>query len=170
MDAQSAAGATSGSAPASSTYDPTATTNGPSTSSDVGASFPSDPESPGTINPLRLHVVERPGRGRGVFASRHIPAGTLLEDAPVLVLTKEQWEEGRMDDTILGEYGFCWSGGGMALGLGIGESRLAGGSPGKRQMERRTRRGGVWRGGYMRMRVAGRSATCVGSLEDEKGG
>lgn len=111
-------------------------TPGPAQTSSVSSTLPdssilpassSDPESPGTINPLRLHVVERPGRGRGVFASRHIPAGTLLEDAPVLVLTKEQWEEGRMDDTILGEYGFCWSGGGMALGLGIGESLRGGG-------------------------------------------
>lgn len=100
---------------------------------DSSPSLPDDAGSPGTINPLRLHVVERPGRGRGVFASRHIPAGTLLEDAPVLVLTKEQWEDGRMDDTILGEYGFCWSGGGMALGLGIGESC----SDGRWEMRRR---------------------------------
>jgi hypothetical protein len=57
-----------------------------------------------------------------VFATAPIRAGTVLEDAPVLVLTKEQWERGRMDDTILGEYGFCWANGGMALGLGIGES------------------------------------------------
>lgn len=74
-----------------------------------------------TINPLGLKVIQKEGRGRGVFASKTIPANTVLEDAPVLVLTKEQWDSGRMDDTILGEYGFCWSNGGMALGLGIGE-------------------------------------------------
>lgn len=74
-----------------------------------------------TINPLGLKVLQREGRGRGVFASSAIPAGTVLEDAPVLVLTKAQWDGGRMDDTVLGEYGFCWSNGGMALGLGIGE-------------------------------------------------
>ncbi|GMK57869.1 hypothetical protein CspeluHIS016_0407030 [Cutaneotrichosporon spelunceum] len=78
-----------------------------------------DPVTTGTINPLALSVEERPGRGRGVFASAPIRAGTVLEVAPVLVLTKEQWEGGRMDDTVLGEYGFCWARGGMALGLGI---------------------------------------------------
>lgn len=74
-----------------------------------------------SINPARLHVLSRPGRGRGVFASQDLPAGELIEDAPVLLLTKEQWEDGKMDDTILGEYGFCWSNGGMAIALGMGE-------------------------------------------------
>lgn len=79
-------------------------------------------EGASTINPLRLPVVSVPGRGRGVFASDPIPANTLLEEAPVLLLSQKEWEDGKMNDTILGEYGFCWSGGGMALGLGIGES------------------------------------------------
>lgn len=74
-----------------------------------------------TINPQHLEVRQVPGRGRGVFATKDLGAGTKLEDAPVLVITKEQWDEGRMNDTILGEYGFCWANGGMALGLGIGE-------------------------------------------------
>jgi tRNA-specific adenosine deaminase 3 len=56
-----------------------------------------------------------------VFATRPIRAGTVLEEAPVLVLTQDEWENGRMNDSVLGEYGFCWSAGGMALGLGIGE-------------------------------------------------
>lgn len=56
-----------------------------------------------------------------MFANKDLRAGTKLEDAPVLVITKEQWEDGNMNDSILGEYGFCWSNGGMALGLGIGE-------------------------------------------------
>jgi len=83
-------------------------------------------EAEETINPLALSVRQIPGRGRGVFASRDIAAGVVLEDAPVLVLTAEQWEAGRMNDTILGEYGFCWSNGGMALGLGIGECTAEG--------------------------------------------
>lgn len=74
-----------------------------------------------TINPQHLEVRQVPGRGRGVFANKDLRAGTKLEDAPVLVITKEQWEDGNMNDSILGEYGFCWSNGGMALGLGIGE-------------------------------------------------
>ncbi|KAL1407716.1 tRNA-specific adenosine deaminase subunit tad3 [Vanrija albida] len=86
----------------------------------AGPSSPSRPPAAHeTINPLGLHVRQLPGRGRGVFASAAIPAGRVLEEAPVLLLTKEQWDGGRMDDTVLGEYGFCWSNGGMALGLGM---------------------------------------------------
>ena len=74
------------------------------------------------LNPLQLDMRTTPDRGRGLFATSTIPAGTLLEESPVLLLTKEQWDSGKMNDTILGEYGFCWSQGGMALGLGMGES------------------------------------------------
>lgn len=72
------------------------------------------------INPLGLDLKIVPGRGRGVFAREDIPSNTLLEESPVLPLTKEQWEGGKMNDTILGEYGFCWSNGGMAIALGLG--------------------------------------------------
>ncbi|KAK8865804.1 hypothetical protein IAR55_000951 [Kwoniella newhampshirensis] len=74
---------------------------------------------PEGINPLGLHLLSHPTRGRGVFAPHPIPAGTLLEEAPVLLLSKEEWESGGMNDTVLGSYGFCWSNGGMALGLGL---------------------------------------------------
>ena len=75
------------------------------------------------INRLGLYLRTVSGRGRGVFAHQTIKAGTLIEESPVLVLTKSEWESGRMNETILGEYGFCWSNGGMALGLGLGEYR-----------------------------------------------
>lgn len=74
------------------------------------------------MNPLGLYLSSKPGRGRGVFTGTSIPAGTLLEESPVLVLTRDQWEEGKLDQTILGEYGFCWVNGGMAIALGMGES------------------------------------------------
>ncbi|ORX34274.1 hypothetical protein BD324DRAFT_605115 [Kockovaella imperatae] len=70
------------------------------------------------INPLGLEIRIIPGRGRGVFAREDISANILLEESPVLPLTQSQWEEGRMNNTILGEYGFCWSNGGMAIALG----------------------------------------------------
>jgi hypothetical protein len=79
------------------------------------------------VNPLGLHLRSDPTdvtRGRGVFSDRRIPAGTLIEEAPVLLITKGQWEEGKMDDCILGEYGFCWTGGGQGIGLGLGELTL----------------------------------------------
>ncbi|TXT13082.1 hypothetical protein VHUM_01483 [Vanrija humicola] len=94
----------------------------PASSSSSAAAGPSTPTplpASETINPLALHVRQLPGRGRGVFAAAAIPAGSVLEEAPVLLLTKEQWDQGKMDDTVLGEYGFCWSNGGMALGLGM---------------------------------------------------
>ena len=73
-----------------------------------------------TINPYGLYLLKDPQRGRGVFAKTLIPAGTVIEESPVLVLTKSEWEDGKMNDSILGEYGFCWSNGGMAIGLGLG--------------------------------------------------
>ena len=73
------------------------------------------------INELGLEIREVEGRGKGVFARELIPAGTALEESPVLLLSREQWEEGKLNDTILGEYGFCWANGGMAIGLGLGE-------------------------------------------------
>jgi hypothetical protein len=72
------------------------------------------------INPLRLHLRSQPGRGNGVFTSTLISAGTLIEESPVLLISAEQWERGDMQKTIFGEYGFCWNGGGQAIGLGLG--------------------------------------------------
>ncbi|KAK4688841.1 phosphoribosyl 1,2-cyclic phosphate phosphodiesterase, partial [Tremellales sp. Uapishka_1] len=71
------------------------------------------------MNPLGLHLISHPSRGNGVFTATAIPANTLIEESPVLVLSKEEWDRGDMNDTILGSYGFCWRNGGMALGLGL---------------------------------------------------
>ena len=79
---------------------------------------------PQPINPLQLHLRSHPSRGRGVFTDSAIPAGTLIEESPVLLLSQREWDEGKMNGTILGEYGFCWSDGGMAIGLGLGKSVL----------------------------------------------
>jgi tRNA-specific adenosine deaminase 3 len=73
------------------------------------------------INPEATHLKSHPDRGNGVFATHALAAGTLIEESPVLPITKQEWEEGKMDDTILGSYGFCWRGGGMAIGLGSGK-------------------------------------------------
>lgn len=74
------------------------------------------------VNPMNLHLRDTPDRGRGVFASHPIPTGTLVEESPVLVLSKSEWENGKLDGTLLGSHGFCWSNGGMAIGLGLGTS------------------------------------------------
>ena len=86
---------------------------------DMKAMTAETPSRPEGINPLGLNIIEMPGRGRGVFAPGNLPAGTVLEHSPVLILTKDQWDQGKMNDTILGEYAFTWSNGGMALGLGL---------------------------------------------------
>jgi hypothetical protein len=81
------------------------------------------------VNPLGLHLRSDPydqTRGRGVYTDRFIHAGTLIEESPVLIITKGQWEAGSMDECVLGEYGFCWNGGGQGIGLGLGEFHAAG--------------------------------------------
>nr|XP_019014852.1 uncharacterized protein I206_00939 [Kwoniella pini CBS 10737]OCF53633.1 hypothetical protein I206_00939 [Kwoniella pini CBS 10737] len=74
---------------------------------------------PHPINPLKLHLVSHPLRGRGVFTPFTIPAGTIIEESPVLVISQKEWEEGNMNESILGSYGFCWKDGGMGIGLGL---------------------------------------------------
>lgn len=52
-------------------------------------------------------------------ASKFIPIGTVIEISPVLLFTKEEYEEhGR--HTILDQYTFKWRDGRMALALGLG--------------------------------------------------
>ena len=72
------------------------------------------------LNPLSLEIQTTPSAGRGVFATSDIPAQTIVEESPVLVLTKREWDEGKLDDGVLGGYGFNWTVGGMGVGLGIG--------------------------------------------------
>lgn len=74
------------------------------------------------INPLGTYLAKHPERGNGVFASREIRAGTVIEDSPVLIITRQQWADGKMDDCILGSYAFCWRQGGLGIGLGSGMS------------------------------------------------
>jgi len=72
-------------------------------------------------NPLQLEIRNTPKAGRGVFAPSDISAGTILEESPVLILARTEWDEGKLDDGVLGGYAFNWSNGGMAIGLGIGQ-------------------------------------------------
>ena len=74
------------------------------------------------LNPLSLEIQTTPSAGRGVFATSDIPAQTIVEESPVLVLTKREWDDGKLDDGVLGGYGFNWTAGGMGVGLGIGRS------------------------------------------------
>lgn len=61
---------------------------------------PTDPNS----RNLRVGIVET--HGRGMFATRRILKGELIERAPVIVLTEKQWPTAAK--TILSDYGFDW--------------------------------------------------------------
>jgi len=53
-----------------------------------------------------LYIMETAQRGRGVFTTESIPAGTTIEIAPVIVLN--QTERALVDTTILHDYIFEW--------------------------------------------------------------
>ena len=55
------------------------------------------------------------GKGRGVFATSFIPAGTVIERVPVLVLPVED-----VETTPLADYVFEWGRDTVALALGYG--------------------------------------------------
>ena len=59
-------------------------------------------------------VKESPGRGRGVFATKSIPKGTVVEVSPVIVLKGD--ERGWVFDHYVYEFGK----GREALALGVG--------------------------------------------------
>ena len=74
----------------------------------------------------RLEIRNDPLKGRGVFASAPIAAGTLIEAAPVIIVPAA--ECALLDQTILHDYYFHWDGdpdggpggegrGAVALGL-----------------------------------------------------
>ena len=80
--------------------------------------------APLPLNPLQLVVqTSPPPRDRGVYTtgSQVIPAGSLVEESPVLVFSKEEWED-RARHTLLQHYTFVWGKqGSMAIALGMGE-------------------------------------------------
>ena len=69
----------------------------------------------------RLEIRSDPAKGRGVFAREPIPAGNLIEAAPVIVVPPAQCA--LLDKTTLHDYYFRWGGGpdgaGGAVALGL---------------------------------------------------
>ena len=53
-----------------------------------------------------ISVGPSPGKGRGVFASRAIRAGEIIEEAPVIVLPGAEIEH--LERTVLQDYYFLW--------------------------------------------------------------
>ncbi|KAI9193466.1 uncharacterized protein BJ171DRAFT_398591, partial [Polychytrium aggregatum] len=66
-----------------------------------------------------LKLAAHPKRGRGVYATKTIPANTLVDISPILFFTPEEYQaHGR--HTILDHYTYKWQNGSMALALGLG--------------------------------------------------
>jgi SET domain-containing protein len=53
-----------------------------------------------------IRVGESPDKGRGVFATRNISGGETIEEAPVVLVPREQVAS--LDATALGDYYFLW--------------------------------------------------------------
>ncbi len=53
-----------------------------------------------------LFIAKTAEKGRGVFTRERIPAGTLIEEAPVIVM--EQADRQYLDKTLLHDYIFEW--------------------------------------------------------------
>ncbi len=77
------------------------------------------PRACATLRPAdndRVEIRSDPGKGRGVFATAAIAAGTLIESAPVVIVPAEQCA--LLDRTILHDYYFDWDGGPGHAGTG----------------------------------------------------
>ena len=62
---------------------------------------------------LYLEVRQSPGRGRGVWATAPIAAGTMLEESPVIVMSAA--DRAHLDQTLLHDYIFEWQPDGQQL-------------------------------------------------------
>ncbi|MEZ6124707.1 MAG: SET domain-containing protein [Planctomycetaceae bacterium] len=68
---------------------------------------------------MLIEVKQIPGKGRGVFATTFIPAGTIIEKVPMLVMpaTETIFED---ENNVLQHYVFEWGKGKIGLALGYG--------------------------------------------------
>lgn len=57
-------------------------------------------------------------RGRGVFATRDVDTGEIIERCPVIVV--DAADAAAVCETVLGEYAYGWDGGAVAIALGCG--------------------------------------------------
>ena len=57
------------------------------------------------INPC-LYIANSNNKGRGVFSSENLAAGTIIEISPVIVMSPE--ERVILDQTLLHDYIFLW--------------------------------------------------------------
>ncbi|KAJ3505047.1 hypothetical protein NLJ89_g7617 [Agrocybe chaxingu] len=85
----------------------------------TSTSKPTTSQAPEHLNSTGCVIKSTPDKGRGVYAARLIPRSTVVEISPVLLFSKEEYENhGR--HTVLDHYTFTWTDGRMALALGLG--------------------------------------------------
>ncbi len=66
-----------------------------------------------------VYVKKIPGKGRGVFASKQISKGTVIERVPVVILPVQEIYTDKIS-TTLADYVFNWGDGEVAIALGYG--------------------------------------------------
>jgi len=65
-----------------------------------------------------LYVAPSPSGGRGVFTSQSIPVGSIIELAPVIIVSAQ--DRKALHKTHLHDYYFQWDGDRAAIALGLG--------------------------------------------------
>lgn len=65
-----------------------------------------------------LQIADTPGKGRGVFTTRAIPTGRVIETAPVIVMGAA--DRLLLDKTLLHDYIFEWGEEGSACCMALG--------------------------------------------------
>ncbi len=60
-----------------------------------------------------LYITETDNKGRAVFTAETIPVDTIIEEAPVLVMSAD--ERKLLDQTLLHDYIFEWQPGGASM-------------------------------------------------------
>jgi SET domain-containing protein len=72
--------------------------------------------------PKRTEMRDVPGKGRGMFATKKIKKGTIIEICPVIPIKKREWKD--MDETILSHYAFEWGSTGKDACLVLGHGSI----------------------------------------------
>jgi len=65
-----------------------------------------------------LYIGNTKEMGRGVFTAEDIPAGTIIEASPVIVMSREEREH--LDKTLLHDYIFEWGKGSRQCCMALG--------------------------------------------------
>lgn len=66
-----------------------------------------------------VYAKKIPGKGRGVFASKRISKGTIIERVPVVILPVQEIYTDKIS-TTLADYVFNWGDGEVVIALGYG--------------------------------------------------